>query len=99
MGARSALCQSEITTKLEAEYVIVTSHLLRCVVCRAAFDFAAGEAALLLQHVAYGCDFVHDGTCAAAAAESIFPEPGFDCAAFARAPERRRVLSSASADG
>jgi hypothetical protein len=73
--------------------------LLHCVVCRTAFDFPAGEAALVLRHVAYGFDFVHDGACAAAAAEMLFPEPGFDCAAFARDPQRGRVLSSVSADG
>jgi len=72
---------------------------LHCIVCRTAFDFAADEAALILRHVAYGFDFVHDGACAAAAAEMIFPEPGFDCAAFARDPERRRVLRTASAEG
>jgi len=68
-------------------------------VCRSCFDFTAGETALILRHVAYGYDFVHDGGCFAAATESIFPEPGFDCAAFARDPERRRVLTVAAADG
>jgi len=67
-----------------------SAYQLRCVVCRSLFDFAAGEAALVLRHVAYGYDFVHDGDCLAAAREWIFPEPGFDCAAFARDPERQK---------
>jgi len=79
--------------------LLSTTFELRCVVCRGAFDFAAGETALVLRHVAYGHDFVHDGACATAASELIFPEPGFDCAAFARDPERQRVLSSAPAEG
>src|SRR5215831_6015096 len=33
---------------------------LHCVVCQQAFDFAAQEAALVLRHVAYGYDSVHD---------------------------------------
>ena len=72
---------------------------LRCVVCRSCFDFAAGESALILRHVAYGYDFVHHGACLTSATERIFPEPGFDCAAFARDPQRRRVLNVAGADG
>ena len=76
-----------------------SAYQLRCVVCRSLFDFAAGEAALVLRHVAYGYDFVHDGDCLAAAREWIFPEPGFDCAAFACDPERRRVLNVAPAEG
>jgi hypothetical protein len=75
------------------------TRLLRCVVCRSVFDFTTGEVALVLRHVAYGYDFVHDGACLAATREWIFPEPGFDCAAFARDPERRRVLNVAPAEG
>lgn len=72
---------------------------LRCVVCHQAFDFAAQEAALVLRHVAYGYDFVHDNACLADSCERLFPEPGYDCGAFARDPERRRVLAVAPADG
>ena len=72
---------------------------LRCLVCRAAFDLAGGEAAIVLRHVAYGYDFVHDGACLARAREWIFAEPGYDCAAFARDPERRRVLGVMTAEG
>jgi len=58
-----------------------------------------GETAVVMHHVAYGYDFVHDGACLTAAMDWIFPEPGFDCAAFARDPRRRRVLNVACADG
>jgi len=29
---------------------------MRCVICRQAFDFAAGQTAVVLHHVAYGYD-------------------------------------------
>jgi hypothetical protein len=73
--------------------------LLRCLVCCQPFDFEAHEAAVVLRHVAYGHDFAHDGPCLAAARERLFPEPGYDCAAFGRDPERRRVLGAATAAG
>jgi len=72
---------------------------LRCVVCRSFFDFTVGDTAAVLRHVAYGYDFVHDGACLTTATDWIFPEPGFDCAAFARDVQRRRVLNIACADG
>lgn len=72
---------------------------LRCVVCRVPFDFAAGETAVVLRHVAYGYDFVHDGACLAAACERIFPEPGYDCTAFGRDPERCRLIEVTTAEG
>jgi hypothetical protein len=76
---------------------VSTARYLRCAICRCAFNFSAGEAALVLRHVAYGYDFVHDGTCLIAATELLFPEPGFDCEAFYRDPERHRVLGVAPA--
>jgi hypothetical protein len=72
---------------------------LRCVACGRPFDFAGGEAAIVLRHTAYGYDFVHDGACLAAAREVIFAEPGYDRAAFGRDPERRRVLAAQPAAG
>lgn len=72
---------------------------VRCIVCCARFDFAAGETAVVLRHVAYGYDFVHDGPCVAAACERIFPEPDYDCAAFGRDPERRRLIEVTTAEG
>ena len=33
---------------------------LRCLVCRAAFDLVRGDGPIVLRHVAYGYDFVHD---------------------------------------
>ena len=75
------------------------STQLRCLVCHEPFDFVARDTALVLRHVAYGYDFVHDGQCLAAALERIFPEPGYDCAAFGQDPERRRVLEVARAEG
>lgn len=72
---------------------------LRCAVCRRPFDFAAGESAVVLRHVAYGHDFVHDGRCLATARELLFAEPGYDCAALGRDPERRRVLDASPGAG
>jgi hypothetical protein len=71
---------------------------LRCVTCRRAFDFQAGDEALVLRHVSYGYDFVHDSACLNTATELMFPEPGYDCEAFYRDLERQRVLGVAPAD-
>jgi hypothetical protein len=70
-----------------------------CAVCRRPFAFATGEAALILRHVAYGFDFVHEGPCLDAARELLFVEPGYDCQAFGPDPVRRRVLDVADAAG
>jgi len=49
-----------------------TRHtVLRCVVCRRPFDFAADETAQVPRHITYGYDFVHDGPCLAAACDWI----------------------------
>jgi hypothetical protein len=66
---------------------------MRCVMCRQQFDFAAGQTAVVVRHVAYGYDFVHPGACEAAAMTVVFPEPGYDCAAFAHDRERSSVLA------
>jgi hypothetical protein len=76
-----------------------STSALRCVVCQQPFLFEAGVSALILRHAAYGYDFVHDDPCLAAALERIFPEPGYDCAAFGRDRQRRRVLGVAPAEG
>ena len=73
--------------------------VLRCLICRQPFDFKAHEAPVVLRHVAYGYDFAHPGRCLAAAQELLFPEPGYDCAAFGPDPVRRRVLELSSAGG
>jgi hypothetical protein len=70
---------------------------LRCIVCKRTFDFASGETAVILRHVAYYNDFVHDGDCLVVAREQIFPEPDYDCAAFGIDPERVRILRLGSA--
>ena len=72
---------------------------LRCIVCCVPFDFAGGDTAVVLRNVAYGYDFVHDGPCLVAACERIFPEPGYDCAAFGPDPERRRLIEVTAAEG
>jgi hypothetical protein len=72
---------------------------MRCVICRQTFDFASGETAVVLRHVAYGYDFAHDGQCLDAARALIFAEPDYDCAAFGRDAVRRRVLSVAPPQG
>jgi hypothetical protein len=78
---------------------LVQCALLRCIVCHREFDFAFGETAVVLRHVAYGHDFVHDGQCLATASEWMFLEPGYDTYAFARDPRRTKVLQVWAADG
>jgi hypothetical protein len=65
---------------------------LECVVCKRGFDFASGETAVVLRHVAYYYDFVHAGSCLRAALDWIFVEPGYDVAEFGPDRERLRVL-------
>jgi hypothetical protein len=72
---------------------------LHCVVCQQPFDFAAGDEAVVVRHVAYGHDFVHPGPCLEEARTWTFAEPDYDCAAFRRDAKRRRVLGAAPADG
>src|SRR3954454_18440381 len=72
---------------------------MRCVICRQYFEFAAGQVAVVLHHAAYGFDFVHPGACEAAALSAIFPEPGYDSAAFAPDPNRRAIVAVAPANG
>src|SRR5215208_4875451 len=72
---------------------------LHCVVCHKRFDFAAGQTAIVLKHIAYGYDFVHEGACLATAREWIFPEPDYDGPAFSPDVQRDRILRIASADG
>jgi hypothetical protein len=72
---------------------------LRCLSCGRAFDFEAGESAIVVRHVAYGYDFAHAGACLDAALEQIFVEPGYDGAAYARDPQRRRVVGINQPDG
>ena len=62
---------------------------LQCVVCKRGFDFASGEAAIVLRHVAYYYDFVHAGNCLSVALDWVFVEPGYDSAEFG--PDRERV--------
>jgi hypothetical protein len=68
-------------------------------ICRDPFDFASGESAIVLRHVAYGSDFVHAGACLEAARTWIFAEPDYDCAAFALDTQRRRVREVTPAQG
>jgi hypothetical protein len=67
---------------------------MHCFICQLPFDFAAGEVAHIVKHVAYGYDFAHEGACLAAAYELIFPEPGYDCAAFGPDPLRVRIVGA-----
>jgi hypothetical protein len=76
-----------------------TGGALRCVVCQHPFDFAAGQSATVLRHVAYGYDFAHPGACHQAALEWLFPEPGYDCAAFSTSRDHVRVVHAWQADG
>jgi hypothetical protein len=70
-----------------------------CVVCHRPFDFAAGQTATVLKHIAYGYDFAHPGVCEATAREWIFVEPGYDRPAFSTDGQRVRVLRVSSAAG
>jgi hypothetical protein len=72
--------------------------LLRCVACAQALDVQSGGAAVILRHVAYAFGFVHQGACEAAALDSVFVEPGYDCAAYAHDRQRRRLLAAKAAD-
>jgi hypothetical protein len=72
---------------------------LRCVVCHRTFDFAAGQSALILKHIAYGYDFAHDGPCLTTARSWIFVDPDYDRPAFSTDGQRHRVVSIANADG
>lgn len=72
---------------------------MRCVVCHKPFDFAAGQAAIVLKHISYGYDFAHPGRCEATARDWIFVEPGFDRPAFSTDGQRARILRVSSADG
>src|SRR5579859_2939898 len=70
-----------------------------CVVCHRVFDFAAGQSAMVLKHIAYGYDFAHPGVCEDRAREWIFLEPGYDRPAFSTDGERVRMLRVSSAAG
>jgi hypothetical protein len=80
------------TSKRESSFPLAATTALKCVVCKRAFDFTTGEAAIVLRHVAYYYDLVHDGECLERALDWIFVEPGYDCAAFGRDQERLRIV-------
>jgi hypothetical protein len=80
------------TPKRHSVPPIAATTTLKCVVCKRAFDFTAGEVAIVLRHVAYYYDFAHEGDCLARALDLIFPEPDYDCAAFGVDQERLRVV-------
>jgi hypothetical protein len=88
---------AEAHARLDGTHAVETT--LRCVTCRRPFDFAAGQTALILRHIAYGYDFAHSGACEAAALDRIFVEPGYDRPAFAYGNPRARVLRSVPATG
>jgi hypothetical protein len=67
---------------------------LRCIVCHEAFDFAAGETAIILRHVAYGYDFVH-ARHESAALDWIFVDPEYDIPEFSHDRLRAAVVNIA----
>jgi hypothetical protein len=73
-------------------------YLLRCIVCHEPFDFARGEVATVLRHVAYGFDFVHERH-AAIALEWVFVDPDYDRPAFGYDERRLRFHDAATAGG
>jgi hypothetical protein len=70
----------------------VATVQLYCAICHRPFNFAAGETAIVLKHIAYGYDYVHEGACLKAAQEAIFVEPGYDRPAFSTDGQRERIL-------
>jgi hypothetical protein len=78
---------------------VVIDATLKCFICNKAIDFDSGETAVVLRHVAYGYGFAHAGACEAIALTWIFPEPGYDGAAFAHDAERRTIRAIAPAEG
>src|SRR5262249_15293152 len=85
------------TSKRESSFPSAPATALKCVVCKRPFDFTSGEAAIVLRHVAYYYDLVHDGACLEQALDWIFVEPGYDCAAFGRDLERRSIVRAGNA--
>ena len=71
---------------------------LRCIVCHEPFDFAAGETALVLRHIAYGYDFVH-ARHESVALEWIFVDPEYDRPEFTHDAERAVIVDVAAPDG
>jgi hypothetical protein len=88
-----------LTSFARLERPSTQSAELRCIVCRRPFNFLAGQAAIILKHVAYGYDFVHDGLCRATALSWIFVEPDYDRPAFSVDDLRVRILQTSDADG
>lgn len=80
------------TSNPNATPPLVVTAELKCVVCKRGFDFIGGEVAIVLRHVAYYYDFAHDGQCLATALDWIFPEPGYDGAAFGLDQARLRIV-------
>jgi hypothetical protein len=70
---------------------------LRCVVCHLPFDFAHGETAVVLRHIAYGYDFVH-ARHESTALEWIFVDPEFDRPEFTHDSRRAYILDVAPPD-
>jgi hypothetical protein len=71
---------------------------LRCIVCREPFDFASGEIALVLRHIAYGYDFVH-ARHESTALGWIFVDPEYDRPEFTHDARRAAVLHVAPPEG
>jgi hypothetical protein len=71
---------------------------LRCIVCHEIFDFANGETAVILRHIAYGYDFAH-ASHEATALDWIFVDPEYDRPEFTHDARRAVVLDVAPPDG
>jgi hypothetical protein len=69
------------------------------VICHRPFDFAGGQVAVVLKHIAYGYDYAHEGACLAAARELIFVDPEYDRPAFSTDGQRARILRTYAANG
>src|SRR5438105_10203034 len=78
-----------VTLGVETE---VEQVQISCAICHQSFAFGLGETAIVLKHIAYGYDYVHDGACLAAARDMIFVEPGYDRPAFSSDGQRKRIL-------
>jgi hypothetical protein len=71
---------------------------LRCIVCHEPFDFASGETAVVLRHIAYGYDFVH-ARHESIALGWIFVDPEYDRPEFSHDARRAGVVEVAPPDG
>jgi hypothetical protein len=95
-GAANWRSQTVGKTRAKREAIFMLE--LRCIVCHERFDFSQGETAVVLRHIAYGYDFVHERH-AATALGWIFVDPDYDRPEFGHDARRYRVLDARPPEG